>query len=476
MFPYSVLVGLTAAVASGGAELTVYNQGFALVKEPRELNLQKGVQEVVVEDVAQMIESNSVGIRSISNPGSFSVLEQNYKYDLINAEAILQKAVGKRITFTRVMPDGKRERFSGILLSAPNSASPNGNNTTYNGMVIRTDDGRIILNPTGEVEVSEIPAGMISKPSLVWTLDSDTAGKNKIELSYLTQGMGWTADYVLALDKEGKKGDVKGWVTLTNNSGTTYSDAKLKLLAGDVNRIRTEMAQSGSLRAPGAPSGANRANMQEEQFAEYHLYSVARPVTVANRELKQVSLLEAVDVPVEKRLIVDAMRSYRSLYGYRPGEGQIGTGNIKPLVLIEFVNDKESNLGMPFPAGKIKVFQRDSSGSLQMLGEDRIEHTPRKERLSLAVGKAFDIVCERKRTKFEWINNRSGIRESFEIELRNRKDTAETVYVYERQWLEWKIIEKSMDYETPEASTIIFPVKLKPQEVKKVTYTVETYW
>lgn len=475
MFPYSVLVGLTAAIASGGAELTVYNQGFALVKEPRELTLKKGVQEVVVEDVAQMIESNSVGIRSVSNPGSFSVLEQNYKYDLINAEAILQKAVGKRISFSRILPDGKREKFSGILMSAPTSAIPNGSNTTYTGMVIKTDDGRIVLNPTGEIEVSEIPAGMISKPSLVWTLDSESAGKNKIELSYLTQGMGWTADYVLALNKDGSKGDIKGWVTLTNNSGTTYNDAKLKLLAGDVNRIRTEMARGGNF-AGNRPGGVPGANMQEEQFAEYHLYTVQRPVTVANRELKQVSLLEAVDVPVQKRLIVDAMRDYRSVFGYRPSEGQVGTGNIKPLVLIEFTNDPKSNLGMPFPAGKIKVFQRDSSDSLQMLGEDQIDHTPRMEKLSLAVGRAFDIVCERKRTKFEWINGRSGMRETFEIEVRNRKDSPETVYVYERQWLSWKIIEKNHDYETPDAHTVIFPVKLKAQEVKKVIYTVETTW
>lgn len=479
MFPYSVLVGLTAAVASGNAELTVYNQGFALVKEPRELTLKNGVQEVVVEDVAQMIEANSVGIRSVSNPGSFSVLEQNYKYDLISPDAILNKAIGKRIAFTRVMPDGKKERFTGVLLSAPGGSVPNGSNTTYTGMVIKTDDGRIILNPTGEIEVSEIPAGMISKPSLVWTLDSDMAGKNKIELSYLTQGMGWTADYVLALDKDGKKGDVKGWVTLQNNSGTTYKDAKLKLLAGEVNRVREMMSTGGFGGGRGGGAAFDKAaNMQEETFAEYHLYSVARPVTVANKELKQVSLLEAVDVPVTKRLVIDAMRDYGSVYGYRPNEGQVGTGNIKPLVQIVMMNDEASHLGMPFPAGKVKVFQRDSTGSLQMLGEDQIDHTPKKEKVTLTVGKAFDIVCERKRTKFEWLNGNSsaGCRETFEIEVRNRKDSAEVVEVFERQWLEWKITQKSMDFETPDAHTVLFKVNLKPQEVKKITYTVETRW
>lgn len=478
MFPYSVLVGLTAAVASGNAELTVYNQGFALVKEPRELTLKKGVQEVVVEDVAQMIESNSVGIRSVSAPGSFSVLEQNYKYDLISPEAILNKAVGKRIAFTRVLPDGSKERFTGILMSAPGGTVPNGSNTTYTGMVIKTDDGRIVLNPTGEIEVSEIPAGMISKPSLVWTLDSESTGKNKIELSYLTQGMGWNADYVLALDKDGSKGDIKGWVTLQNNSGTTYKDAKLKLLAGEVNRVR-EMMMSGGFGGGGAAAfDKSQATMKEETFAEYHLYTVQRPVTVANKELKQVSLLEAVDVPVKKRLVVDAMRDYGTIYGYRPNEGQVGTGNIKPLVQIVMMNDEASHLGMPFPAGKVKVFQRDSTGSLQMLGEDQIDHTPRKEKLTLTVGKAFDIVCERKRTKFEWLNGNSsaGSRETFEIELRNRKDTAETVEVFERQWLEWKITQKSLDYDTPESHTVVFKVTLKPQEVKKITYTVETRW
>ena len=475
LFPYSVFVGLISAVAGGGAEVTVYNQGFALIKEPREITLKKGVQEVLVEDVAQQIEPSSVGIRSTSSPGSFSVLEQNYRYDLISPEAILQKAVGKKIAFTRVLPDGKKERFTGVLMSAPTASVPNGGNTTYNGMVIRTDDGRIILNPVGEIEVSEIPAGMISKPSLVWTLESETAGRNKIELSYLTKGMSWIADYVLALDKDGKLGELKGWVTLTNNSGAAYKDAKLKLLAGDVNRVN-DLYQRGGNFGGNRPGSFERSNMKEESFADYHLYSVQRPVTVANNELKQVSLLEASNVPITKRLIIDPLREYRRGSGYQPGEGEVGTGNIKPLVLFEIKNDEKSNLGMPFPAGKFKVFQRDSSGSLQMVGEDQIDHTPKKEMISLAVGRAFDIVCERKRTKFEWIKNRIGTRETFEIEIRNRKDSAEQVDVYERLWYEWKVTAKSMDFNTADSNTIIFPVKLAPQEVKKINYTVETYW
>ncbi len=472
MFPYSVLVGLTAAISTGSSELTVYNQGFALVKEPREFTLKKGVQQVVVEDVAQTIETSSVGIRSVSSPGSFSVLEQNYKYDLIDSEAILAKAIGKRIAFTRVLPDGSKERFTGILMSAPREVLPNEGSTTYNGMVIKADDGRIILNPTGEIEVSEIPEGMISKPSLVWMLDSKTAGLNKIEVSYLTRGMGWNADYVLALDKEGKMGEIKGWVTLRNNSGTTFEKTKLKLLAGEVHRSDGFQLSTAFVGSPKKDT-KKKGSMTEETFSEYHLYSVQHPVTVANNELKQVSLLEASNIPVRKRLVIDT--GYRS---YQPDEDEAIRGYFKPVVKYVLMNDEASNLGMPFPAGKVKVFQRDSTGSLQMIGEDEIAHTPKKEKITLTAGTTFDIVCEKKRTKFAWINRTSkqGTRETFEIEVRNRKNSAETVEVFERHELEWKVTQKSMVFERPDAETMVFMVNLKPQEVKKITYTVETRW
>ena len=469
MFPYSVLVGLTAAISTGSSELTVYNQGFALVKEPREITLKKGVQQVVVEDVAQTIEMSSVGIRSVSAPGSFSVLEQNYKYDLIDAEAVLAKAIGKKIAFTRVLPDGSKERFTGILMSAPREALPNEGSTTYNGMVIKADDGRIILNPTGEIEVSETPAGMISKPSLVWTLDSKTAGLNKIEVSYLTRGLGWDADYVLALDKDGKKGEIKGWVTLRNNSGTTFEKTKLKLLAGEVHRSDGFQLSTAFI---GGSLKAKKGTMSEETFSEYHLYTVQQPVTVASNELKQVSLLEASNIPIRKRLVIETGG------GSQPDEDKAVGGYFKPVVKYVLMNDEASNLGMPFPAGKVKVFQRDSTGSLQMIGEDEIAHTPKKEKITLTAGTTFDIVCERKRTKFAWLNgiSKQGARETFELEIRNRKNTSETVEVIEEHALEWKVTQKSMEFERPDAETMLFKVNLKPQEVKKITYTVETRW
>ncbi|MDI9639456.1 hypothetical protein QPK87_18885 [Kamptonema cortianum] len=476
----TLLLGVSAALSSPpqSVELTVYNGGFALVKEQRELNLQSGIQTVGIEDVAELIEANSVGIRSISRPGSFVVLEQSYQFDLISPMAILNKAVGKRIVFNRTLPNGQKERIEGTLMSAPTAMVSDGSGNlqgTWNGMVIKTDDGRIILNPYGEIEVASIPDGLISKPTLVWMLNSANSGMNKIELSYLTQGMSWKADYVLSLDGDGGKGDLKGWVTLTNHSGATYNAATLKLLAGDVRRAQPQGL--GGARG-GAPMEMAKAadDMRQEQFADYHLYTLQRPTDVRNKEIKQVSLLEAVNVPVQKRLIVDAMRMYRN---YRPNQGEVGTGIIKPLIQIELTNDKASNLGMPFPAGNFKVFQRDSGGSLQMLGEDSIDHTPKEEKIKLIVGSAFDVVVERKRTEFNWIgeaNLRRGVIETFEIELRNRKETAETVHVYERHWGQHRITKTSLEPKKLDSETYEFVVPLKAGEVKKVTYTIETRW
>lgn len=470
----------TVASAPVGSEVTIYNQGFALIKEQRELNLKEGNQEVLIEDVAQRIETDSVGIRSLSAPGSFSVIEQNYRFDLINAQEILNRSVGKEIILTRYSANGTKEETRGTLLTAPSAIidGPNGQQRTYNGLVLRASDGRVLLNPSGEITVSSIPEGMISKPSLVWLLNSAKSGANKIELSYITQGMSWTANYVLALDGTGKIGDLKGWVTLVNTSGASFKDSKLKLLAGEVFREQRPGPFVGS-RGGAAVEMMMKADagMTQEQFAEYHLYSTPRPVTMAANEQKQISLLEGTNVPVTKKLVIDATRGLG--FWRSQEEGVVGSGPIKPLVLIEFKNDKASNLGMPLPAGAIKVFQRDSSGSLQMLGEAGINHTPREEKISLPVGKSFDIVAERKRLNFEWLGRkrpRDGTREVFEIEIRNRKETPETVNLIERSWGEWAITKTSDKWEKLDSNTFEWVLNLKPGEVKKVTYTLETYW
>jgi len=466
-----ILAAAFMASNSAQTELTIYNQGFGLVKEVRHLTLKQGRQAVAIEDVASKIDPTSVGFRCTSDPSAFSVLEQNYQYDLISPQAILNKAVGQKIRFVRTM-GMQREILAGTLLSAPTAivANPQGGQSqTYNGMVIRTDDNRIVLDPTGEIEVDSVPPGLISKPTLVWDLEAAQAGEKIVELSYISQGLNWSADYVVTLNGLGK-GDMQGWVTLNNDSGASWENAKLKLLAGDVNRVmdRMRLPEGRAMFKSGGIGGGG--GFQEETLFEYHLYTLQRPATVRNRETKQVSLLEGHDIPIRKKLIVDSIAGR-----YYPQEGEVGTGDIKPQVRLEFVNDEQSGLGMALPKGKVKVYQRDQSGSVQLLGEDQIDHTPKNEKVSLVVGKSFDVVSSRKRTNFTRISDRS-VRESFEIELRNRKETPESVYVMERHYGDWTITEKNRPFEKLDSNTAQFVVDLKPNEVKKIIYTVETKW
>jgi hypothetical protein len=468
------MLGVIAAVllASGPSqtEITIYNQGFGLVKEVRSLNLKQGRQSVAIEDVASQIDPTSVSFHSLTNKDAFSILEQNYQYDLISPQAILSKSVGQKVRFIRTIGNQK-DVLIGTLLNAPTSivANPGGSSQqTYNGMVIRTDDGRIVLDPTGEVEVSTVPAGLISKPTLEWDVEAPAASSNSVELSYISRGLNWSADYVFTLNGLGK-GDIQGWVTLNNSSGATWENAKLKLLAGDVHTVNPMATRAMSMPRGGA-GGFGGGGFAEESLFEYHLYTLERPATVRNNETKQLSLLQGQDVPIQKKLIVDSITSQ-----YSPGEGEIGTGDIKPQVRLEFVNNQASGLGMPLPKGKIRVYQRDQSGSVQLLGEDQIDHTPRNEHVSLVIGRSFDVVSSRKRTNYTAVSDRN-VRESFEIEVRNRKETPETVYVLERHWGDWKVTSKSQDFTKLDSDTMQFVVNLQPNEVKKVIYTVETRW
>lgn len=469
---WAIVLGSALAAGPDASEVTIYNQGFALVKEVRMLDLKQGEQTLRVEDVAQRIEPSSVGIRSITNPGGLQVLEQNYQYDLISPMAILNKSVGQKIRFIRTIGNA-RDVLEGTLLNAPTAIvnSPDGGSTqTFNGMVIKTDDGRIVLSPSGEIEVGSVPEGLIARPSLMWMVDSGQAGQNTIELSYLTQGMNWNADYVLQYDGIGS-GDLKGWVTVNNQCGVGFKDAKLKLLAGDVARAQ-EPRPPRAMAYGGAMKVTDQATFQEQALFEYHLYTLQRPATLANNETKQLSLLEGKGIKVTKRVIVDSLQDMGS---YFPGEGEIGTGDIKPQVRLEFVNSKDNGLGIPLPKGKIKVYQRDDSGSVQMLGEAAIDHTPRDEKLSLVVGKAFDIRATRKRTDFQRLGDRA-VQETFEISVRNRKDTPETVQVLERHWGDWNVTQKNMDFTKLDSQTMDFEVSLKPNEEKKVVYTIITKW
>jgi hypothetical protein len=262
---------------------------------------------------------------------------------------------------------------------------------------------------------------------------------------------------------------MQGWVTLANTSGATWIDARLKLLAGDVNRVQPQSIQV-ALSAAAAPATVSAPSFKEESLFEYHLYTLQRPTTVRNNETKQVSLLEGHGIPVRKKLIIDSITEH-----YYPSEGEVGTGDVKPQVRLEFLNELKSGLGMPLPKGNVKVYQRDKSGSVQLLGEDSIDHTPRNEKISLNVGRSFDVVSTRKRLAFKELRSQA-YREQFEIEVRNRKQELETVYVLERHYGDWRITDKSQPFDKLDSNTAQFVVSLQPNEVKKVRYTVETKW
>ncbi|MBI1333721.1 MAG: DUF4139 domain-containing protein [Armatimonadetes bacterium] len=466
------LLAIHALLQPGSTEVTVYNQGLGFIKDVRTLKLRKGTQNIVVEDVAQMIDATSVGFKCLNNPGSVSILEQNYQYDLISPEAILQKSVGKRIRFTRTMGTQK-ESVEGVLLNSPTSVVNNGDGPTmqYNGLVIRTDDGRILLSPEGEIDVLEMPEGLISKPSLLWQVDSDRDQDAKMELSYLTQGMKWSANYVLTMGDSGSA-DLQGWVTLDNQSGVSFDNATLKLLAGDVNVVQNALPLAADgIAIKAAP--AAKAPMSEESLFEYHLYTLDRPATVKNKETKQLSLLEGFNIPVQKVLYYEG---YANM-----GGNEDESKNEAAQVRIKFINDKKSNLGMPMPAGKMRLYQRDSKGSVQFLGEDMINHTPKDEKISLEVGTAFDVRIDRKPTNYVKLgrdskNNTNAARISYELEVRNHKEEPVTVYLYEHESGDWRVVEKSQDYIKDDASTIVFEVRLAAGETKKVTYSVESKW
>ena len=466
----TTLLAVTAMLVEGSTEITVYNQGLGFVKDIRMVDVKSGQQNLIVEDVAQLIDATSVGFRCLNNPGSISILEQNYQYDLISPMAILQKSIGKKIRFTRAIGN-TREVIEGVLISSPTSVvnTGSGSEYSYNDLVIRANDGRIILSPQGEIDVMEVPEGLISKPSLVWQIDSATAQQAKMELSYLTKGMSWTANYVLTLGDSGT-GDIQGWVTLNNQSGLTFNDAKLKLLAGDVNVVddRDKFADTGVMQKGRAKMTLSLGGgFKEESLFEYHLYTLGRPASVRNKETKQLSLLEGFDVPFKKVIAFES-----SAETTEPGQG---TDELQSAVKVKFKNDEKSHLGMPMPAGKVRLYQRDAGGSLQFLGEDQIQHTPRDEKLSLAVGKSFDMKATHKQVSFTKTGKRSSV-STYEIEVRNRKKTAETATIYERIGSQWKITGNSDSFVKEDANTAVFEVKLKAGEVRKLKFTIDAKW
>ncbi len=469
---------VSTAKQSKGVSLTVYNQNFAVVREKRLIPFQKGNQVLRFEDVAALIDPTSISLKALGYPGSVVVREQNYQYDLLNPTSILNKSVGKTVRFKQVKPDGKVEILEGTLLNPPTATVSNGeySNTTWQGLVLRTNDGRLVLNPSGEVIVEEMPSGLVSRPSLVWKVDATRAGDQETEVSYMTNGITWKADYVAVISKDETKVDLTGWVTLDNRSGATYEQAQLQLLAGDVRRVQEGGGNYGyedramMMKTAEAPA----PQFQEESFFEYHLYTLDGRTTMQNNETKQLTLLTANDVSVQRKLVLDAGRPV--WYSYRGGQGRgSSTDKNKLNIMLELKNSKDNNMGMPLPKGKVRVYKADDRGNLQFLGEDLIDHTPKDETVRLYIGDAFDVTGERKQTDFSRISDRVS-EESWQITVKNHKDSKVDVWITEHQYGDWKVTKNSHPFTKVDATTMEFPITIEKNGSVTVSYTVRRSW
>ena len=429
--------------------LTVYNVGRALVRDARPVSLPGGTLALEFRDIAAHVIPETVAIGG----EGVTVLEQNYEYDLLSPQTLLAKFLGKDVTMVIEEPGQGpgtvvRKEVTGRLLSIEN------------GTVWRIGD-RIVSNPPfRELRFSQVPEHLRERPTLVWLLSSDRAGERRVEATYLTSGISWKADYVLTLGTGGDEGKLLGWVTLDNTSGASYPDATLQLVAGDVHlaperRARPEVMMMAEK--------AMAAEMREEAFAEYHLYTLERPTTIKDRQKKQVALLEADRVKVVRRYIVESPQWW---YVQR-----IGKQKQDVRVEAEFANRADNHLGMALPGGVVRLYQRDRRGAAQFVGEDRIEHTPKDELVKVTMGNAFDIVAERRQTDYRKLADNL-FEDAFEVTLRNHKDTAITVEVREQLGGDWEMVSNSHPYEKSSAFGVTFAVPVPANGEAKLTYRV----
>jgi len=451
-------------------QLTVYNQNFALVKDARTVTLTKGSNSIEVEDVAARIDPTSVLFKSLTAPNSVQILEQNYQYDLISPENILNKSVGEQVAFTRFDQSGNPHTDVGILLNPPKNG----------GTVIKTADGKLVLNPGGQVALERMPEGLHPKPTLNWLLASDKEGPQDAEISYITDGIGWRADYVALVNKNDSALDLSGWVTLNNESGTTYKDAKLTLMAGDVRRVQEDRRDkyAHGMMMEAMPAAAPQ--FEQKSFFEYHMYTMERPTTIRENETKQLSLLNASNAPVKKEMIYDGRQEWWRNWWFPgrtgdPGGGYDTSNYHKVNVVLEIKNSKENHMGMPLPKGKIRVYKLDDDGSQQFIGEDQIDHTSKDEKIRLYIGDAFDVVGDYRRTDYRK-TGKDQIEESFEVKIRNHKDTPVEVKVVDHVWSDWKVTKSSHKFTKKDAHTIEFPVTVAKDGEEIVTYTIRTQW
>ena len=437
--------------------VTIYNSDLALVRDVRNLQLQRGVSQLQFSDIAATVNPATVHFRSLTEPSRVEVLEQNYEYDLLAPDKLLRKYVGKEVTLVRRRQVDGGTREEGVqarLLS-------------YNEQPVWSIGGDIVTGISADhIRFPEMPGNLYSRPTLIWTLDNTGNARHRIEASYLAGKLSWSSDYVMTVSRDDRSADLDGWVTIQNGSGTSFRNATLQFVAGELNRVMHNLGKAQMFDVAERALAAAPPPMAQESFSDYHLYTLGRRTTVNENETKQVSMLGATAFPVQKRYVVDGQPFY-----YRGAQSP--GAPIKDVVQVryEFKNDEKAGLGMPMPAGTVRVYQADSKGGVQFVGEDRIDHTPKDETLNLKIGHAFDVVSERRQTDFQRISNNVYEME-YEIALRNHKAAPISVEVNEPIGGSWRMLRSSHEWTKSGAWSAQFTVPVAADRAVTLKYRV----
>ena len=476
--PTLITIAALTLTASAQPALTIYNQNFAVVRDTVPLDLQAGANSVRYSGATAQVEPDSVILRDPAGRHSLQILEQNYRNDPVSEPLLLSLFEGKTIDFEKLrLKDNTetRELIPGKIVRS--------------GYVPGGEPQQPIIEVNGKLQFSlpgtplfpDLGDDTVLKPAFNWLLQSDSAGKFDAEVGYVTAGFEWNASYNLVSPEKGDFADLVGWITMKNESGKTFENARIKLMAGDVNKIQPRQLYTRSLAMAKASAMAYDAApaVTEKAFDEFHLYSIARPTTLHDHETKQVEFVHAEKMYAPTIYVYDGAEGYQ-FYGLNYDQNYGQSENKKILVQREFVNAETNQLGLALPAGKLRFYRRDADGQLQFVGENQIDHTPRNETVRVTTGNAFDLVGERKQTNFRVDTSDKWIDESFEIKLRNRKkDAPVEIRVVEHlyRWSNWKIMSNvSDDFTKKDAQTIEFRAQVQPDEEKTITYTVHYSW
>ncbi|MGC2742273.1 MAG: hypothetical protein WA672_03740 [Candidatus Angelobacter sp.] len=488
---------IPSAAHDDAAALTIYNQSFAVVRQTLPLELKSGANQVEITDITAHLEPDSVILRDLKSGRDLRILEQNYRSDVASQGRLLDLYEGKTIDFLVLDKDGNRKLIPGKIIRSgytPHSQAYSTYDQQYyqaqqayaatNSEPIIEIDGKLQFGLPGPPIFPALSSDTILKPTLSWLLQSDRPGNTNAEFSYVTGGMSWHADYNVVAPVSGNLLDIVGWVTLDNQTGKTFSNAHIKLMAGDVNKLQPGIA-GGVSESIGmaAKNDALAPAVTERNFDEYHLYTLARPTTLYDRETKQVEFVRASEIPSQRIYVYDGVKIDQNYRGYpmenlRDMESFGIESNPKIWAMVEFKNSKENHLGMPLPKGRVRFYRRDTDGQMEFTGENLIDHTPSDETIRLYTGNVFDAVGERKRTSYHFERNQHWLDESFEIKLRNHKKEPMEVRVVEHlyRWNNWDISKNSDPFNKLDSKTVEFRVKVPADGEKVLTYTAHYSW